>query len=257
MAKSDFNVEETNDFDNQANTKKNSFFGNNSMNNIGSPEIVYDDNSDTDFLGRIKYSFSKINRSVIIFFGAILLAVIIGIIVVFAIISGYNNSFKTEFKIPDVVYIGETAAISAISSGSGDVSKTTVTFENKILKDEEANEDDPTPELALELASTKMTGSEIYNTLIPIEEGAVTISAKASSGTHNMGNIKKNVYVCPRFNSDLVPNGIISIRAGDELKNTIDFGPGACSKKIKYKSSNTDIFTVDKEGKICLYHLLK
>ena len=38
-------------------------------------------------------------------------------------------------------------------------------------------------------------GKTIYNTMIPIEEGMVKITVKASSGTHNMGKETKTVYV--------------------------------------------------------------
>ena len=249
MAKSDFNVEENNDFTNQSINNKKAFFGNNS-NSFNEPEIVYDENSDKGPLGQISYFLTTINRSVLIFFGIIIAAIIVGIIVVVAIVSSYNKSFKTEITIPDVVYLGETSAITAISSGTGNVSNTTVTFENEVFVEENTPEDEPTPELALELVNKKMTGKKLYNTMIPIEEGGVTIKVNARSGSHKMGSQEKTVYVCPKFNSSLVTNGIISIEQGGELKDLINFGPGACSSKIKYKSSNPDIFTVDKEGKI-------
>ena len=250
MAKSDFNIEEDNTYDNNTPNNKKGFFSGKAMNNINNPEIVYDENTDNGIFGRITYFFSTINRSILMFFGLIALAVIVGVIVVIAIISGYNKSFKTEITIPDVVYMGETAAVSAISSGTGDVSKTKVTFTNKVYVDPEADEDLPKSDLALELSKEEMTGKEVYNTMIPIEEGAVDISVKASSGTHKMGKAKKTVYVCPRFNSGLVSNGVLSVKVGDIIEKSIDFGPGACSKNITYKSSNTDIFTVTNEGKI-------
>ena len=249
MARSDFNIEEENNdtYGGQIPNNKKNIFHNQFMNGT---EIVYDENTDTSFFGRIKFFLSTINKNVIMFFFVVLAIVIFAVIIIAMLISSYSKSFKTDIIIPDVVYLGETATISAISEGKGNVSNTNVTFTSEIIRSEEDTEYNIQAKPALELLSKELNGKEIYNTIIPIQEGGVKITAKAKSGTHNMGKVEKNVYVCPRFDSKLVPNGIISVRAGDEIANPINFGQGSCSKGIKYKSSNTEIFTVDKTGKI-------
>ena len=247
MAKSDFDIEENNDsYENQISNKKN-FFNNTIMNN---PEIVYDENEDNSLLGKLKYYFSSINRSVLMFFGILAGSAILVIIIIVALISSYNKSFKTEITIPEVVYLGETATISAISEGSRKAENTVVTFNFETIVDEDDEKDEVPVVAPLELLTEEAKGKEIYNTLIPIQEGGVTITVKAKAGSRHMGTVKKDIYVCPRFDSNLVPNGIISVRQGDSLENQINFGPGTCSKKIKYKSGNTEIFTVDNSGKI-------
>ena len=247
MAKSDFDIEENNDsYENQISNKKN-FFNNTIMNN---PEIVYDENEDNSLLGKLKYYFSSINKSVLMFFGILAGSAILVIIIIVALISSYNKSFKTEITIPEVVYLGETATISAISEGSRKAENTVVTFNFETIVDEDDEKDEVPVVAPLELLTEEAKGKEIYNTLIPIQEGGVTITVKAKAGSRHMGTVKKDIYVCPRFDSNLVPNGIISVRQGDSLENQINFGPGTCSKKIKYKSGNTEIFTVDNSGKI-------
>ena len=247
MARSDFNIEEENNenygYGNQMQNGKINIFNNN-------PEIIYDENSDNSPFGKIKFQLSTINKNVIMLFLVVLAIVIVAIIVIAMLVSSYSKSFKTNIIVPDVVYLGETATISAISEGKGNVSNTVATFTSKTIKSEEDKEYGVDTKPALELMKDELKGEEIYNTLIPIQEGGVKITVKAKSGSHNMGKVEKNVYVCPRFDAKLVSNGIISIKAGDELKNPINFGPGSCSKNIKYKSGNPEIFTVDKTGKI-------
>ena len=245
MARSDFNVEEDNN-NPIPNNKKNIF--NRGFNN--EPEIVYDESADNSLLGNLKFKLSTINKNVIMFFLVVLAIVILAIIIIVALISSYSKSFKTDIKIPDVVYLGETATISAISEGKGDTSKTVATFTTRKIVEETDTEYEIDPNPALELLNKEQKGQEIYNTINPIQEGGVKITVKAKSGTHNMGSVSKDVYVCPRFDAKLVPNGVISVRAGEEIDNPINFGSGTCSKDIKYKSSNPDIFTVSDTGKI-------
>ncbi len=247
MAKSDFNIDDGSSLENNIVNNKKNFL----KNNFSSPEIVYDESSNEGPFGRIKFFFSTINRSVLFFLLFAVIAIIIGAIVIYVLVSAYNNSFKTEIKIPDVVYIGETDAISAISSGTGDLDNTSVTFENELYTEVEDMDEEEIPlESPIELEKDSMKGKELYNTLIPIEEGAAKITVKSRKGARSMGKASKIVYVCPSFNKNLISNGTLSVTVNDEFKIPIDFGYGSCSKGIKYTSSNPDMLKVTKDGKI-------
>ena len=253
MAKSDFNVEENDfnsdydDYNVRQGNKRNIF-----RNNQNDIDIVYDENNnDNSFLGKLKFYFSTINRSVIITLVVILVFVIFAIILVSSVISHYNKSFKTDINIPDVVYLGETSSISAISKGSGDTDKTVVNFEiKKVVTDKDIAYEKFEENAPFELVNSKMNGSEIYNVIVPVQEGGATVKVVAKNGIHNMGEKTKTIYVCPKFTSSLAPNGMVSVEAGNYVDNPIKFGLSACFKGVKYTSSNKDIFTVDKTGRI-------
>lgn len=104
--------------------------------------------------------------------------------------------------------------------------------------------------LTLGLSDAKLTGKDVTNTLIPIQEGRAIIEISSNLNNRKMAYLKKKITVCPSFNRDLIFGGKISVNKGGYFTPSINFGLGDCSSDVVYSSSNEDVFTISDEGEI-------
>ena len=259
MAKSDFDIEDDfseepvknnnpNDrLNNNPNDLYNIDYGENAdFSNIGlsknkdiavNADVVFEEKKNETNEDKIKYAISTINKRAVFVLGAVLLFLILIVILIYLIIAQNNAKYKAEVIMPDVVYLGETASISVIAEGNKELDNTKTTFKS-------SNTDVAT------VLENEMTGKDVLNTIIPIEEGETTIEVNSTLDNRKMASEKKKIAVCPAFTSDLVLGKRISVVKDATYELNINFGEGECSKDIYYESSNDEIMTVSSEGEI-------
>lgn len=271
MAKSDFNVDEdnyynpssvmnNNTFSQNQNTNQNNGFNNSSQNNfhnndyseytdfssigtnkqgnfVDDSNIVFEENVNETPEEKIKYKLSIINKKVVlVIFLAILVIAILGF-VLYLVVSKNIASYKAEIIIPDVIYLEESSNISVIAQGKKNIEQTTTKFSSS-------------DEKVLTILEGTMQGQDVLNTIIPIQEGVATIEVNSTLNNRNMGSVKKEVQVCPAFNSSLINSKTVSVQKSSTVELKINFGEGKCSENIFYESSNEQIFTVTNNGKV-------
>lgn len=261
MAKSDFEIEDEFQEDNQkepiANNNQDKSldktdlydmdYGENSdFSNIGlskqqdfieNADVVFEEKKNESKEDKIKYALSTINKKAVIALGIALLFLILIVVVIYIIIARNNALYKSEVIIPDAVYLGETANISVIAEGKEALDNTKTTFKSSDTK-------------VATVLEEEMTGRDILNTIVPIQEGKTTITVNSILDKREMADEKKDVVVCPSFTSDLVFSERISIVKDTTHELNIGFGQGACSEDIYYETSNDEIMTVSAEGEI-------
>lgn len=121
-------------------------------------------------------------------------------------------------------------------------------YEKKINK--EKLEDSNLDNSVLTFADPTLSGKNITNTLIPIQEGRAIVKVTSRLNKHKMADIQKKITICPAFDGNLIYGGKISLIKGNLFTPDIDFGLGNCSEGITYSSSDEDIFTVSETGEI-------
>ena len=186
MAKSDFEIEDEFQEDNQkepiANNNQDKSldktdlydmdYGENSdFSNIGlskqqdfieNADVVFEEKKNESKEDKIKYALSTINKKAVIALGIALLFLILIVVVIYIIIARNNALYKAEVIIPDAVYLGETANISVIAEGKEALDNTKTTFKSSDTK-------------VATVLEEEMTGRDILNTIVPIQEGKTTI----------------------------------------------------------------------------------
>lgn len=263
MAKGDFNVEEPKYYENsdenqkeekkqvtQKQEKKDIYhqdYGENSdFSNIGlSKDLDYIDNSSVVFEDKenqtpkekLNYFLSTLNKKALIVLAAIILLFLIILIIILSYISKNNASYYSKVITPEIVYMGETGNISVVANGKEDLENTTTTFTSKNTK-------------VVTLLNEELTGKNVLNTIIPIQEGRAKIEIKSNLKNRKMAEETREIVVCPAFNSDLLLTENISIVKDSTYTLTTDFGEEECSKDIVFESSNESIITVNEEGRL-------
>ena len=263
MAKGDFNVEEPDYYENsdenqkeeteQVNEKQekkdiyHQDYGENSdFSNIGiSKDLDYIDNANVVFEDKenqtpeekFKYFLSTINKKALIVITAVILLLLVILLIVFSYVSKNKASYYSEIIAPEIVYMGETGNISVIAKGKKDLDKTITTFNSKDTN-------------IVTLLNNELTGKDVLNTIIPVQEGKTTIKIESKLGNKKMAEETRKIVVCPSFNSDLLLTENISIIKDTTYSLIADFGEEECSKDIIYESSNDSIITVNKDGEI-------
>ena len=271
MAKSDFNVEEdsyfntnsvnndnmfsqdlnTNQSNNSNHSSQNNLYSNdyseytdfsnvgidNQSNFVDDSNIVFEESSNETPEEKIKYKLSIINKKVVmVIFLAVLAVVILGL-VIYLVIAKSIGSYKSEIIVPDVIYLEESSNISVIAQGKKNIDQTVTKFSSS-------------NEMVVTVLEESMTGRDVLNTIIPIQEGVATIEVDSTLGNRKMGSVKKEVQVCPAFNSSLINSKTVSVQNGSITDLKIYFGDGKCSENIFYESSNEQIFTVTNNGEV-------
>lgn len=263
MSKSDFNIEEPDYYapeekdetqenklepqTNQTNDLYHQDYGENSdFSNIGiDPQGSFIDNADVVFEEKtnltteekVKDFLSTLNKKLLIVIGAVILLLIMMIVLITSYFTKSNAAYTAEILVPNIVYMGETGNISVIAKGKKDLENTVTTFESK------------NPEI-ITLFEEKMTGQDVLNIIIPVQEGRTTITVESKLGNKKLGKEEKEIVVCPAFTSDLLLTKNISLIENSSYDLIADFGEEECSKDIIYESSNPEIMTVNSEGKV-------
>lgn len=261
MAKSDFNVEEENYYNEEATKKakdkneekattqdvyKQDYDENSDFSNIGinqdldyidNSSVVFEDKADQTPEEKIKYYLSTINTRAVIVVVGILFLILVILLLIFAYISKEKASYYSEVITPEVVYMGETGNISVISKGKKNLDKVEVSYKT--------NDDN-----IVTILEEKQTGKDVLNTIIPIQEGRTTIEVNSTLNNKKMAKEKREIVVCPAFNTDLLLTENISVIQDTTHDLTTEFGEEECAKNIKYESSNEEIATIDENGQI-------
>ncbi len=273
MAKSDFNIDENEYYDENSNSNNmnneninnysNDFDSNDDSNdiykmdyssdsdfsNIGlnnnnnnnnyyeNSDVLFDEVSDKTAKDRINYKVSTMNKNVILLFAIIFIIVVAIIITIVLVIADYKKSYTAEISLPDIIYMGETEAVLVKAKGKTDVSNTITSFYSS-----EPN--------IISFAQDEMTGSDVTNMMIPADEGSAEIQIKSVSGKRTLKKINKKVTVCPGFNASLIKNKSIAITVDQTKKLNIDFGVEECGKDVVYQSLNEKIYKITPEGEI-------
>ena len=206
-------------------------------NYIDNSSVVFEENEHMTPEEKVKDFLGNINKRVIFVICGILFLILVIIIVIYAYIAKDRASYFSTIIVPDVVYMGETGSVSVVANGKKNLDETKTVFTT-------SNKD------AVTFLNDELTGKDVVNTIIPAQEGRVTISINSKLGKKSMANMKKEIVVCPAFNSDLLYIENISIVKGSFYDLSVDYGEEECSKGITYESSNESIMTVDKTGKI-------
>ena len=196
-----------------------------------------------DILDKLINTVKNANvRTLIVIFGTILISFVI-ILVISVTISRINKSYNADIIIPDILYVGETSGISVISSYSGEtppkrnISEVVSTFK--------INDDN-----IVALVSESAIGSNITNPLIPKQEGKTTIEVSASLNGRVLESVKKEVMVCPEFDSNLWLVSNISIPINKTYKLRMDSIPEECTKDVTYTSLNEKVAIIDDDALI-------
>lgn len=207
------------------------------MDYIDSSNVVFEDKIDQTPEEKVKYYLSTINKRALIVVVGIIFVILMILLLISAYISKDKASYFAEVITPDVIYMGETGNISVIAKGKKDLEQTETTYKSN----------DPNIVTILE---EQQKGKDVLNTIIPVQEGRATIEINSVLKNKKMAKEKKEVVVCPAFDNKLLLTESISLVKGYTHNLTTDFGEEECSKGITYESSNEEIMTVDKEGKI-------
>lgn len=262
MSKNDFNVEEPDYYvdleENDNNDKKQELnnepqdlyhqdYGENSdFSNIGlldqgsfidNADVVFEEKANETPEEKMKYFLSTLNKKMLIAIVAVILLLIMILIIITSYISKNNASYTSNILMPEIVYMGETGNIEVIAKGKENLENTVTTFKSE------------NPEIAIVL-NEELKGKDTLNTIIPVQEGRATILINSKLDNRKMANEKKEIIVCPAFNSELLSNSSISVVENTNYNLVIDFGEEECAKDITYESSNNEIMTVNSEGKI-------
>lgn len=263
MAKSDFDVEESEYYDNSdekqseknEQTKTNEEekdlyhqdYGENSdfsqiginkdLEYIDNADVVYEDKENKTSKEKLDDALSTINKKALIVVGGIFLLVLVIILMISLTISKYNKGYKTTIIVPEIVYLGETGNISVITKGKKDIEKTHTTFTSKNKS-------------IITILNNEMEGQEVLNTIIPIQEGRAKVNIVSKLKNKEMANETKEIVVCPAFTSKLLLTKNISVVQDDTYNLPIDFGEKECGEEITYESSNENIMTVSETGNI-------
>lgn len=204
---------------------------------IDNANVVFEDKSDQTPEERLKYFLSTINKKALIVLAAIILVLVVILLIILGNISKNKASYFSEVIAPEVVYMGETGNISVIANGKKDLENTKTTFTSK-------NTD------VVTMLNNELTGKDVLNTIIPVQEGRATVQIKSMLGNKKMADEKREIVICPAFNTDLLLMKSISMVKDTYYDLTTDFGEEECSKDILYESSNDNIMTVNKDGQI-------
>lgn len=230
--------------DNQnSNTNSKDFPSINQDNPFNSSSVVYEEKANMTWQEKLKECISTINTTALIAIGGFVLAILIIILVIVLTISKENNSYKADVIIPDIVYMGETSEISVNSKYTGKrvpkkkVSDTITKFNIEDKK-------------VLSVVEEETKGSEVLNPLIPVQEGRSNVTVVSKLNNKTIANVKKEVVVCPTFDTDLLMSKQISVLSGGSYNLKIDFGEEECSQGITYTSSNDEVATIDESGLI-------
>lgn len=211
--------------------------------NQDNPNVVYEEKTNMTWQEKIKDYISTINTTAFIAIGGFILAVLIVIIVIVLGIAKENASYKADVIIPDIVYMGETSEISVNSKYTGKkvpkkkVSDTVTTFDIADKK-------------VLSIIDKETKGSEVLNTIVPVQEGRSSITVISKLNNRIIANVNKEVVVCAPFDTDLLLSKQVSLVNGTTYNLKIDFGEEECAQGITYESSNEEIAKIDENGLI-------
>ena len=154
------------------------------------------------------------------------------------VISNYELSVDTS----NVVYMGESANLSVVNNGKGNLERINTFFDLK-------------NEYTFFVLNDRAVGSKVTNTIVPIQEGVGGI--EIFSTYKNLNDVSKavakedlNITVCPKFDSSLLLSNVLSVTKGSTYNLDIEFGEGACSNNIEYKSSDVNTMIVSDDGVI-------
>ena len=217
-------------------------------------DVVFEDKAYLTPEERVKDFVGGLNKKFLVFIGVVIFAILVIALIIFAIISHINASYKAKVIIPDIVYMGETENVSVVAQGRKDLDQTVTKF--KAYSMEEVKTDTgKTKKIkkntrVLNFVEEKVKGKDIYNTIIPNQEGSAIVEVESILGKRKLATVKKEVTVCPAFTSDLLLFKNISLVKDTNYDLKIDFGEEICGRNVTYESSNQDIFTINEEGRI-------
>lgn len=189
------------------------------------------------FADKIIDTFKNMNDRTIIFLVFLGIVIMTTVIVACSIISNNNKLYNSVIDIPDIVYIGQSDNIVVNATAKKNVSSIVTNFKS-------SDED------VITMLNGSVEGPNVYDVMVPISEGRVTVSAESFLGNRKLGSEKKEVVVCPKFDSSLVFSRAISVVQGTYYNININFGEKGCSKGVSYQSSNNNIMTISDKNEI-------
>ena len=218
---------------------------------FNNPDVVFEDRFNLTPEEKVKDFVSGLNKKFLMFIGGIVLGIIVLVLIIIGIVAYINSGYKAKVIIPDIVYMGEAANISVEAQGRKNLDLTNTKFEVSPIKIEKKNENDnPISKKTFYVLNESVKGKDVTNSIIPIQEGASTLRVVSTLDKKKLANVKKDVVVCPAFNPSLLLFKSISLLKETHHELRIEFGDEICGARVKYESSNPEIFTVDEKGKI-------
>lgn len=258
MAKGDFDIEEPDYYGDIDDTKEETnkkddnsyqdYENDSNLSSIGmSKDLDYIDNANVVFeekenqtpQEKLNYFLSTINKKVLFVILAEIIMIGVIVFIVFGYISKDRASYFSKVVTPEIVYMGETGNLEVVANGKKDLEKTTTTFTTKNTN-------------IITLLNDKLTGKDVMNIIIPVQEGRAKIQINSKLGKKEMAKENKEVVICPAFNSSLLLAENISIVKGTtyNLSDVTDFGEKECGKDIVFESSDNKIIKVNNKGDI-------
>lgn len=214
--------------------------------------ISFDDNNEDkqNTFGQVVSFVKGISvRTFIVIFGVILICFVITLVTVVSI-ERINKSYTSDIIIPDVLYMGEVSGVSVVSNYSGEtISKRDITQTVSTFKIKDPN--------IITTLNDNAIGSQVSTVLIPMQEGRTTINVVSKLGSRVLKNVKKEVVVCPKFDSSLLLVKDISIVKNATYRLHMDLNDEECLNGITYHSNNDKVAIVDENGAVTAFNVGK
>lgn len=193
--------------------------------------------SKESFLDKVIKSLDSLSARQIIFLSFLGIVILSFLFILAVNINKNNKLYKAIIDIPDVVYLGESYNIRVKSFAKKDAYLAVSSFES-------SNDGIVT------FLNGSLEGDNVYDVLLPVQEGRATVVVQSKLGNRKLGEVEKELVVCPRFDESLIFSGKISIAAGSTYDLDIDFGEDVCGHGVTYESSDNKIMSITDEGEI-------
>lgn len=209
-----------------------------------SDSFGFEDTSDSDvtlskdtFIDKLIDKIKNLSTRAIIFLVFLGIVIIAAFIIIIALISKNNKLYNATFDIPDIIYLGESDNIVVEATAKGNLVDIVTNFESS-------------DNSVITMLNGSVQGPRVYDVLVPVKEGRATINMESFLDNKKLGSDKKEIVVCPKFDSSLIFSEELSVIKGISYPLNINFGEEECAKDVVYESSNNNIMTVSEEGEI-------